>query len=172
MPLSLTVQRLGSHVECPLIPKFGDTISRVGKSSLRKSYGSDNLRYVRFAWKELQKSHQNFPQNYRSITNRFVGGSGTDITGRPGDRTMEMNGGSTASYLARTPCVPVFLFILIGPDAKGLSDFQGRRGITSVVWWSLRPVIFGVERNEFATISVQMGYAGECHLRSAGSQRL
>ena len=30
------------------------------------------------------------------------------MTGRPGDRTMETNGGSTASYLARTllrPCV-------------------------------------------------------------------
>ena len=25
------------------------------------------------------------------------------MTGRPGDRTMEMNGGSIASYLARTP---------------------------------------------------------------------
>ena len=33
---------------------------------------------------------------------------GTDITGRPGYRTMEMIGGSSASYLARTPCVPSF----------------------------------------------------------------
>ena len=33
--------------------------------------------------------------------------SGTDITGRPGDGTMEMNGGSTASYLARTLWEPV-----------------------------------------------------------------
>ena len=49
----------------------------------------------------------------------------------PGDRTMEMNGGSTASYLARTPRVPLFMFILIGLEAKGLLDFQGRRGITS-----------------------------------------
>ena len=30
------------------------------------------------------------------------------MTGRPGCRTMEMNGGSSASYLARTPCVPFF----------------------------------------------------------------
>ena len=29
--------------------------------------------------------------------------------------------------------------------AKGLLDFQGRRGITSVIRWSLRPVIFGVD---------------------------
>ena len=34
--------------------------------------------------------------------------SGTDMTGRPGHRTMEMIGGSSAQYLARTPCVPLF----------------------------------------------------------------
>ena len=34
--------------------------------------------------------------------------SGTDMTGRPGYRTMEMIGGSSASYLARTPRVPLF----------------------------------------------------------------
>ena len=30
------------------------------------------------------------------------------MTGRPGCRTMEMIGGSSAPYLARTPCVPLF----------------------------------------------------------------
>ena len=30
------------------------------------------------------------------------------MTGRPGRRTMDMNGGSFASYLARTPCVTLF----------------------------------------------------------------
>ena len=30
------------------------------------------------------------------------------MTGRPGHRTMEMIGGSSAPYLARTPCVPLF----------------------------------------------------------------
>ena len=54
------------------------------------------------------------------------------MTGRPGDRTMEMNGGSTASYLARTPCVPLFMLSLKGLEAKGLLDFQGRGEITSV----------------------------------------
>ena len=34
--------------------------------------------------------------------------SGTDMTGRPGYRTMEMIGGSSAPYLACTPCVPLF----------------------------------------------------------------
>ena len=67
------------------------------------------------------------------------------MTGRPGHPTMEMNGGSTMSNLAGTPCVPVFLLILLGLEAKGLLDFQGRHGITSVVWQNLRPVIFGVE---------------------------
>ena len=63
------------------------------------------------------------------------------MTGRLGDRTMEMNGGAV-SYLTRTLWVPVFLLILIGQEAKGL-DFQGRRGITSAVRWNLRPAIFG-----------------------------
>ena len=31
---------------------------------------------------------------------------------RPGYRTMEMIGGSSVSYLARTPCVPVFCTLL------------------------------------------------------------
>ena len=31
-----------------------------------------------------------------------------NMTGRPGYRTMEMTGGSSAQYLARTPCVPLF----------------------------------------------------------------
>ena len=31
-----------------------------------------------------------------------------NMTGRPGCRTMEMNEGSSVSYLARTPCVPLF----------------------------------------------------------------
>ena len=31
-----------------------------------------------------------------------------NMTGRPGYRTTEMNGGSSAPYLARTPCIPLF----------------------------------------------------------------
>ena len=31
-----------------------------------------------------------------------------NMTGRPGCWTMEMNGGSSAPYLACTPCVPLF----------------------------------------------------------------
>ena len=30
------------------------------------------------------------------------------VTGRPGCWTMELNGGSSASYLSRAPCVPLF----------------------------------------------------------------
>ena len=36
------------------------------------------------------------------------GRSMPSTTGRPGCRTMEMIGGSSAPYLARTPCVPLF----------------------------------------------------------------
>ena len=41
------------------------------------------------------------------------------MTGQPGHRTMEMNGRSTMSYLVCTPCVPLFMLILIGLEAKG-----------------------------------------------------
>ena len=60
---------------------------------------------------------------------------------------MEMNGGSVASYLVRAPCVPLLMLMLIGPEVNGLLDFRGRRGITSVGQWNLRPVIFGVEKH-------------------------
>ena len=50
------------------------------------------------------------------------------LTGRPGDRTMEMNGGSSAPYLACTPCVPLFVHCLIRLEAEGLLDYQGRTG--------------------------------------------
>ena len=71
--------------------------------------------------------------------------SGMDMTGRPGHRTMEMNGGSSASYLARTPCFPCFMLCLLRVETEGLLDYQGRAGIMSIVRWNLRPVIFGVE---------------------------
>ena len=80
--------------------------------------------------------------NARKVWDDF---SGADMTGRPGDHTMEVDGGSTVLYLARTPRVPLFVLVLVGLEAKGLLDFQGRRGITSIVRWNLRPVIFGVE---------------------------
>ena len=80
-----------------------------------------------------------------AMRNHFLeeNNSGTSMTGRPGGRLIEMNGGSTASYLACTPRVRLFM-ILIGLETKRLLDFQGRRGITSVVRWTVRPVIFGV----------------------------
>ena len=79
------------------------------------------------------------------------------MPGRLGDRMTNMNGGSTASYLACTPRVPLFMLILVlvGLEAKGLLDFQVRRGIASVVRWNLRPFISGAEphRSERRKIS-------------------
>ena len=75
--------------------------------------------------------------------------SGTDMTGRLGDQTMEMNGEEVPSLPYRTSRAPLappcFLLVLIGLETKGLLDFQGRRGIASVVQWNLCPVIFGVD---------------------------
>ena len=67
---------------------------------------------------------------------------------------MEMNGRSSASYPARTLCVPALLLVLIGLEAKGLLDFQGQRGFSSVVWWNLRPVMFGVYVWKSATVQL------------------
>ena len=58
------------------------------------------------------------------------------MTGRPGELAVEMNGGSTATYLMRAPCVPLFMLVVMGLETKALLDFQG--------WWKLRSVIFGV----------------------------
>ena len=51
-----------------------------------------------------------------------------NMTGRPGCRTMEMNGGSSASYLACTPCVPLFVLCLIGVETEGLLDLPREGG--------------------------------------------
>ena len=69
-----------------------------------------------------------------------------DMTGRPGCQTMEMFGGRAASYLARTPRIPLFMLIFIGLETKNVLDYQGRAGSTSIVQWTFRPVIFGVDR--------------------------
>ena len=69
-----------------------------------------------------------------------------NMIGRPGYRTMETNAGSSAPCLARTLCVPLFCTLFKGIETEGLSDYQGRAGIISIVRWNLRPVIFGVEK--------------------------
>ena len=66
------------------------------------------------------------------------------MTGRPGHRTVEMNGGSSAPYLACTLCVPLFCTLFNRGETEGLLDYQGRTGIISIVQWNRRPVIFGV----------------------------
>ena len=41
--------------------------------------------------------------------------------------------------------IPQLMLVLIGLETKRLLDFQGRRGIASVVRWNLCPVILVVE---------------------------
>ena len=83
---------------------------------------------------------------------------------------MEMNGRSTVSYLARTPRVPFFMLIFIGLEAKGLLAFQGQCGITSVVRWNLRPVIFSIKSRALslamfhATRGIFSGHCSACCL--------
>ena len=60
------------------------------------------------------------------------------MTGRPGYRTTEMIGGSSASYLARTPGVPLFCTLFKrGVETEGLLDYLWRAGIISIVRWNL-----------------------------------
>ena len=51
---------------------------------------------------------------------------------------MEMNGGSSASYLARTPRILWFVLCFIRVETEGLFRLP-----ISIVRWNLRPVIFG-----------------------------
>ena len=50
------------------------------------------------------------------------------MTGRPGYRTMEMTGGSSASYLARTPCVPSFCTFFNSPGNRRVFRLPGEGG--------------------------------------------
>ena len=77
-----------------------------------------------------------------------------NMTGRPGYRTMEMNGGSSALYLGCAPCVPLIVHCLMRVEAEGLLDYQGRAGIISIVRWNLRPVIFGIDTLRTSTLMV------------------
>ena len=40
---------------------------------------------------------------------------------------------------------PCFVLWVIRVEAERVLDYQGRAGIISIVWWTLRPVIFGVD---------------------------
>ena len=70
---------------------------------------------------------------------------GTDMTGRPGHRTMEMIGGSSAPSSLVPLAFPCFALRLMGLETMNVLDCQGRAGIISIARWNLHPVIFGVE---------------------------
>ena len=55
-----------------------------------------------------------------------------NLTGRPGCQTMEMNGGSSASRLACTPCVPLFCSLFNRGGNSRVLDYQGRAGTISL----------------------------------------
>ena len=46
------------------------------------------------------------------------------MTGRPGDRPTEMNGGSTAFYLARTPGVPLLSMLISSHRSRSKGAFR------------------------------------------------
>ena len=72
-----------------------------------------------------------------------------NMTGRPGHRTMGMNGGSSAPHLARTPCVPLLSTLFNrGGNRRAFRLLGAGGGIISIVRWNLRPVIFGVDKSQ------------------------
>ena len=44
------------------------------------------------------------------------------------------------------PLSPSFVLCLVGVETERFLDYQRRAGISSIVRWNLRPVIFGVEK--------------------------
>ena len=56
-----------------------------------------------------------------------------------------MNGGSSVSYLACTPCVPWFCTSFIGVEAEALLDYQEQAGVHFHCTVEPSPGIFGVE---------------------------
>ena len=74
---------------------------------------------------------RSFPAIRLSTGNYCVVGSKSsmpNMTGRPGYPTIEMFGGSSAPYLACTPCVPLFCTSFNRVETEGLLDYQGRAG--------------------------------------------
>ena len=43
--------------------------------------------------------------------------------------------------------------IRVGLETKNVLDYQGRAGSTSIVQWTLRPVIFGVIKCKFPSLN-------------------
>ena len=68
-----------------------------------------------------------------------------DQAGRPGCRAFEINGGSSASYLACAPCIPLFCTLVNSVVNRRPFGLPGRAGVISIARWNLRPVIFAVD---------------------------
>ena len=65
---------------------------------------------------------------------------------------MEEVPGRTSLVPLAFPC---FALCLIGVETEGLLDYQGPAGIISIVRWNLRPVIFGVDKLAFLSVSLE-----------------
>ena len=66
---------------------------------------------------------------------------------------------------------PCFILRLLGLEAEGLLAFQGRAGITSIVRWNLRPVIFRVENTQKMSLKCQKGSSQVLWSQISGSFR-
>ena len=85
------------------------------------------------------------------------------MTGRPGYRTMEMIGGSSAPYLARTPCVPLFCTSFNRVGNKERFRLPGAGGGSFPLYGgtfarSYSVSIFGVNLHNLAFVCVYLRY--------------
>ena len=68
-----------------------------------------------------------------------------NMIGRAGCRTMEMDGGSSASHLARAPCVPLFCVLFNTGGNRRASGLPREGGDHFYCAVEPSPVTFGVE---------------------------
>ena len=94
-------------------------------------------RQQHFSDRERQDSERFYDRSLKSMPN---------MTGQPGTGhckwIMEEVPRRTSLVLLAFAC---FVLCLIGVEAEGFLDYQGRAGIIPIVRWNLRPVIFGVD---------------------------
>ena len=83
-----------------------------------------------------------------------------NMTGRPGHRTMEMNGGSSAPYLARTPCVPLFSTLFNKGGNRRAFRLPGAVGGSFPLYGGTFARSYSVSKEEIATFEGGGGCEG------------
>ena len=116
-----------------------------------QSISASSLQWLPPAQKDDLPVHLNFPSlselmRIHAQYNRTIGASDN------GNEWKKFRAVSRSSL-----AFPCFVLCLVGVEAEGLLDYQGRAEIISIVRWNLRLVIFGVDRTSIEP-ELQMDY--------------